>query len=95
MQHHFTKYDDDFLSWKQYNINVGDWTSYYVYFTFVASNQQMDCKDVYNGGETTTGVYTIYPWGDLDRLVTVYCDMVTLGGGWTVSLLQFNSLYSY
>jgi hypothetical protein len=53
--------------------------------TNLVKPQPVDCKDVYNGGETTTGVYTIYPWGDSDPPVTVYCDMVTSGGGWTVS----------
>lgn len=51
----------------------------------------MDCKDVYDSGERTTGVYAIYPWGDSDPnypSVDVYCDMMTSGGGWTVGLVN-------
>ncbi|XDV16982.1 hypothetical protein PO909_016460 [Leuciscus waleckii] len=46
-----------------------------------------DCSDVYNSGETVSGIYTIYPAGDVP--VWVYCHMISDGkdednGGWTV-----------
>ncbi|XP_050960140.1 microfibril-associated glycoprotein 4-like [Labeo rohita] len=46
-----------------------------------------DCSDVYKSGETVSGIYTIYPAGDLP--VWVYCHMISDGknavnGGWTV-----------
>ncbi|XDV17013.1 hypothetical protein PO909_016471, partial [Leuciscus waleckii] len=46
-----------------------------------------DCSDVCNSGETVSGIYSIYPAGDVP--VWVYCHMVSDGndqdnGGWTV-----------
>ncbi|XP_047659201.1 microfibril-associated glycoprotein 4-like isoform X3 [Tachysurus fulvidraco] len=46
-----------------------------------------DCSDVYNNGQTLSGVYTIYPTADTP--VQVYCDMGCFGsqtedGKWTV-----------
>ncbi|XP_056100939.1 microfibril-associated glycoprotein 4-like [Rhinichthys klamathensis goyatoka] len=46
-----------------------------------------DCSDVYNSGETVSGIYSIYPAGDVP--VWVYCHMSSDGkdednGGWTV-----------
>ncbi|XP_062603860.1 fibroleukin-like [Saccostrea cucullata] len=41
-----------------------------------------DCKDHYLLGNTQSGVYEINPFGNEIR-VSVYCDMVTEGGGWT------------
>ncbi|XP_062571258.1 fibroleukin-like [Saccostrea cucullata] len=43
----------------------------------------LDCKELYEDGRTTSGVYDIYPYGSITRPVSVYCDMVTMCGGWT------------
>lgn len=46
-----------------------------------------NCRELYEQGLTTSGVYNICPWDTCDpnfRCVGVFCDMHTDGGGWTV-----------
>lgn len=48
-----------------------------------ASVRPRDCGDLYEAGQTTSGVFTIFPTnGSLGQAVR--CDMDTEGGGWTV-----------
>ncbi|XP_026103328.1 microfibril-associated glycoprotein 4-like isoform X1 [Carassius auratus] len=47
----------------------------------------VDCSDIYKSGQTISGIYSIYPAGDVP--VWVYCEMISVGnnkdkGGWTV-----------
>ena len=49
--------------------------TYHIFFT-------ANCAELYKAGNTTSGVYTIYPDGL--GAFDVYCDQSTGGGGWTV-----------
>ncbi|XP_006112397.1 ficolin-2-like [Pelodiscus sinensis] len=42
-----------------------------------------NCKELLANGETLSGWYTIYPGAGVHS-ITVFCDMDTEGGGWTV-----------
>ncbi|KAL0202298.1 hypothetical protein M9458_000316, partial [Cirrhinus mrigala] len=37
----------------------------------------VDCSDVYKSGQTVSGIYSIYPAGDIP--VWVYCQMISDG----------------
>ena len=49
-------------------------------------HKPQDCRDVQLAGSNVSGVYTVYP-DDGGEHINVFCDMVTDGGGWTVSVL--------
>ena len=42
------------------------------------------CKTLLDAGYTSSGVYTIYPGGNYNKSIRVFCDMTLDGGGWTV-----------
>ncbi|XP_075042627.1 tenascin-X isoform X2 [Mixophyes fleayi] len=43
-----------------------------------------DCSEQRMNGEVRNGTFTIYPRGDKEETLTVYCDMESDGGGWIV-----------
>ncbi|XP_061190468.1 fibrinogen beta chain-like [Saccostrea echinata] len=55
----------------------------------------LDCKDLRDNGYTNTGVYKIYPFENSSRPVRVYCDMITMDGGWTVIQKRIDGSLSF
>jgi Fibrinogen beta and gamma chains, C-terminal globular domain len=77
----------DRLSRKPIDTNVSSTVSHRVIIVFdceLVSTIPRDCADVQNLVGPKSGVYTVYI-GSYYRPVTVYCDMNTTFGGWTVS----------
>ena len=54
-----------------------------------------NCKDLYDSGMSTSGLYLINPAGSNDRSFTVFCDMSLNGGGWTVIQRRVNGDISF
>ncbi|XP_062592303.1 angiopoietin-4-like [Saccostrea cucullata] len=57
-------------------------------------NLYEDCKDLYLNGNTESGVYDIYPSG-IESKVSIFCDMVTEGGGWTAIQKRVSGVVSF
>lgn len=80
----FSKLDDIWWSYK-----------HCIYFYHIKLSAPPDCKGVMESGESTSGYYVIDPFGDRQRLITVYCDMETENGGWTVNIALSINLYLF
>ncbi|KAL1281581.1 hypothetical protein QQF64_000384 [Cirrhinus molitorella] len=55
------------------------------------NQDENDCSSIYNSGETLSGIYSIYPAGEVP--VLVYCEMISVGndedkGGWTIKQIS-------
>ncbi|XP_062595986.1 ryncolin-1-like, partial [Saccostrea cucullata] len=54
-----------------------------------------DCEGLHEHGENNSGVYEIYPYGSRARPARVFCDMYTMGGGWTTIEKRVNGYVSF
>ncbi|XP_061190658.1 techylectin-5B-like [Saccostrea echinata] len=54
-----------------------------------------DCKDVKEAGQNSSGVYEIFPHGNISSPVRVECDMETLDSAWTVIQKRVNGSLSF
>lgn len=68
---------------------------FYIIFTHILVPESLipkalDCADVLLMGHNTSAIYEVWPVNRLTvgKPLRVYCDMVTDGGGWTVSILN-------
>lgn len=53
-----------------------------------------DCGDILSLGSTSSGVYTVFVGNKLHP-ISVYCDMETDNGGWTVNLFNGTSYLKF
>lgn len=56
----------------------------------IDNSKPRDCQDIQDLGNTSTGIYTIYP-GLGNNAIRVRCDMHTTVGGWTVFQRRISS----
>nr|XP_019919326.2 fibrinogen-like protein 1 [Crassostrea gigas]XP_034320662.1 fibrinogen-like protein 1 [Crassostrea gigas] len=66
-----------------WSCDVANMTSSEDGWRYYKIDPRQDCKGVLESGKNSSGFYVIDPFGGRQRLVTVYCDMETDGGGWT------------